>query len=415
MNDFITGLVNITNKTEDGYLFDTISVDVFDDDCCWAHGKIEYIRRPCVDFRTWKIGITYPNWSKHFDSEFTVKDTGEMTDDSACIQPYKTKAFYGWDYPFECNSRVLVWSYNFEQWIRGKICNIYEQDGELKFCVKTRQHFGREHYIDNIRRGSPVVQKYCSKHTRLYGGKYYSLFARINNHIIQYKNDEKERRKKRIKKLKNERQQRIKEKIKNESGPVLDHDTIIMRKNNPKKCLKTCFAYRKKWINAYGYPNFWKNDNMNKRGLNIPTVILNRVGTFLDSSSVLKLACCNRYLCNNIIDETFMNEYSKTIKKKYFLEKEYKKKNEKKLINFQKSNQWRNGICKALNNMKNINFLRQSGDEISITIEEFLKTAVFIKEYHKSIITAVNETNKPNLQLKRLKGSIDGLKMFLKK
>ena len=221
----------------------------------------------------------------------------------------------------------------------------------------------------------------------------------------------KERQKK--KKLKKERQNRIKEKIKN--GPVLDEDTIIMRKSNPKKCLKQCFAYKEGWVNIYGHPNSWKNDTSNRKGLNIPSSVLNILGTFMDSSSVLKLACCNRYLCNYIIDETFMNEYSKTIKNNYSIQKSQRDKNKKKLINFQKSDRWINDIYEVIRRMQGLVLTKDSGEEIGSTILQFINAAKILDKYRNKIINTVNVKDKAETEMKRLQLNMNELQPFLKK
>jgi len=292
-----------------------IPVDVFDESAnCWESGIINRIEQPIVDFPRYDLRVEFPHWN---EINTFIIDEWAVYDNQEDFAPQNTRIFSDWSHSFGSNCRVLYYwpesrSTNTtvkSRWMQGKI--VEQTDTHVYI-----QAWRRTHELSfKVDRGSLRVQKFC-----------------------QYIQDAKTQKQREKKKKQKQKKERILQCMTEQPNiPIINKDTVEYRKNQRHLVKKTCYAWRKGWVNEYGVPKLWENEN------NILCPELFRyVSDFLDHRTIFgslsNVSKNTKYLLYNV--PFIKNMHIQTTERLLRATHEYQKK-EKQIYQIKKSDEWK--------------------------------------------------------------------------
>ena len=301
----------IHNYPKDTFLYNC-KIDVFSQNLnSWVSGNVIRIRQPNIDFRTYFLDINYDNWSGYSDGDIIIRleDLEEnpdglngLRDDRDYIAKYKTKAFSGWGMSFSDPCRVLF--YKKEKWYDA---DIIHSDINM---VEIRLRHSRGFNVIEERYGSPAIQPFCFKKNIIEGGKHYNRFQKIEKVIKNYYINEKKRKQEEKKQKQKRCTERIREYIKlHPNEELINSDTVKMCKMYPNICLKSCYAYKRGWINRFGYPKSWSKlpDIISSKFHKLMPIIHQNIGSFLDIHSIFEYSLLNKTAAFSLHHEHFLS------------------------------------------------------------------------------------------------------------
>lgn len=305
--DIIRHLIQISNPTytledllgEALYYspFKEIPVDVLDTNWEDSHGSwdqayIYNITQPNVDDRKYTIRIRFPYWSSEYDVTLTLWDSDILEDDDRDqIAKPKTKAFYGWQHPFEAPCVVSYYvSDGLKKnrgWVTASIIDI-ESQSSITLAYQSNKTLK----VKVAPWGSRNVHSWCPKEQFLLGAKHYYYFKRLERQIYE---DMKHQR--RENNRKNAKKRRLKQKrlqdIKRQKKVILNEETLYHLKQKPMCVNQRCLAYQEGWVNKYGIPRAWAHCSQTKF---MEDNTSTSISSFLDKKSLLNYGTVCKYM-----------------------------------------------------------------------------------------------------------------------
>lgn len=294
-------------RNADELMTTTIPIDSCASDDVWEEAEIFHIENVHPD--TYCVSLTFPQWPRTFDQDLFI----DLHNFGNQIAPRKSNTFSDWNHPFSVHSGVLVYNETRKKWFRGEI--IAKTESTIHVLVKESNRYPEFRAVENF--GSPLIQRFVSQISRLPGGKYYSLFQRLEKIVGKYIQRRNMHTCMQMIKEHYAREQRIVEQLKrSHSNMILTKDTVLYNEKKPRKVLRRCVAWKRKWIDVYGHPRLWGNRSDTNKYIPCDKNILWNIAQYLYFPDILGLACADKLRCSQIIHETFIQLYSNRMTQK---------------------------------------------------------------------------------------------------
>ena len=284
-------------------------IDVKDRLNFWSKGNVNTITYNVAEC-TWTLKIDYPNWGEEAEEEYTVSIDHER---HRSIAPYQTylpeegkllklnpNESKQEDITPICRVTVYVSSekeslQGYHRWYMGEL----REDFSIRTC---NRRFNKTFKSNEYR----CFTSPCNSTSRIKNGPYKQIFDKFEAQIVQKIKEEKKIRAK-------EKKDAIK-KIKEDEKVVLNKYTLEYCSSyyNNKNVKKSCYAFKKGWVNILGVPQTWAQSRSLIK--NIHTYCYRYLSTFLSGKDIQKLLCVNKKQHAEIRDINFLKAQVKELR-----------------------------------------------------------------------------------------------------
>lgn len=296
-------LSSFTSISEDEYEYvlpTPYDIDFLEPSNCWCHGQIYKVHMDISQENKcpkWTIFIQFPNWPQSVGSVKIFDDADEppeILEFGTQLIP-KHQLFKSTE-SLTTRRRITCYISSEAQTLRNHhMWYLAEQHSDGSITISNSKGCKSNHFRGTIVWDNSIIPNTTPVWitTPISISRRKDSLTELNEKIYAIVKNKF--------KTKKSKERKIKMNIKKSPIPIINKYSVKYYKNKPRVVMKSCIAWKKKWVNIYGFATHWT------KGQSIASHdLLRYMSTFMPGKDTLRFAMTNRKHLYEIINPTFI-------------------------------------------------------------------------------------------------------------